>query len=165
MRSRVRPKELKRMWAMLRMRGKYIERHSIDVEAGKTRGDFSARRPPRMLDVTAGNDRGEMRNDSGVRSEKSDRRDQWDDDYYHPIALKLYDGAVADMLVRMMEVEKGATVLVTRGAGRGCISIRVAKAGATGFALIDISTTMLGEARRPRRARRRRRQDRSSSRS
>lgn len=69
--------------------------------------------------------------------------DQWDDDYYHPIALRFYDDAVAHML-EMMEVEKGATVL-DAGCGPGVHSIRVAKAGHRVCA-IDISSTMLGEA-------------------
>jgi SAM-dependent methyltransferase len=71
--------------------------------------------------------------------------EQWDDDYYHPIALKFYDSAIADML-RMMDVPKGATVL-DAGCGPGVHSIRVAKAGHRVCA-IDLSTTMLGEARR-----------------
>ncbi len=70
---------------------------------------------------------------------------QWDDDYYHPIALKFYDSAIADML-KMMEVPAGATVL-DAGCGPGVHSIRVARAGHRVCA-IDISTTMLGEARR-----------------
>ena len=69
---------------------------------------------------------------------------QWDDDYYHPIALRLYDWSVSDML-QMMEVETGATVL-DAGCGPGVHSIRVAKAGHHVCA-IDLSNTMLGEAR------------------
>lgn len=71
--------------------------------------------------------------------------EQWDEDYYHPIALKLYDSAIRDML-EMMEVEPGATVL-DAGCGPGVHSIRVAKAGHPVCA-IDISNTMLSEARR-----------------
>ena len=71
--------------------------------------------------------------------------DQWDDDYYHPIALKFYDSAITDMLA-MMDAEKGATVL-DAGCGPGVHSIRVAKGGHRVCA-IDISTTMLGEARK-----------------
>jgi SAM-dependent methyltransferase len=71
--------------------------------------------------------------------------DQWDDDYYHPIALKFYDSAIADML-RMMGVPKGARVL-DAGCGPGVHSIRVAKAGHP-VSAIDISTAMLNEARR-----------------
>ncbi|MFM1843058.1 MAG: hypothetical protein RLZZ490_1800 [Cyanobacteriota bacterium] len=70
--------------------------------------------------------------------------EQWDDDYYHPIALKLYDSAVVDML-KMMGVEAGATVL-DAGCGPGVHSIRAAKAGYRVCA-IDISDTMLCEAR------------------
>lgn len=70
--------------------------------------------------------------------------DQWDEDYYHPIALKLYDWAIADMLQKM-EVEAGSTVL-DAGCGPGVHSIRVAKAGHYVCA-IDISSTMLNRAR------------------
>ena len=70
--------------------------------------------------------------------------EQWDNDYYHPIALKLYDWAISDML-EMMEVNKGATVL-DAGCGPGVHSIRVAKAGHQVCA-IDISDTMLSQAR------------------
>lgn len=71
--------------------------------------------------------------------------ERWDEDYYHPIALRFYDAAIADMLA-MMHVDKGATVL-DAGCGPGVHSIRVAKAGYRVRA-IDISTTMLAEARR-----------------
>lgn len=71
--------------------------------------------------------------------------EQWDGDYYHPIALKLYDRAIRDML-HMMEVETGATVL-DAGCGPGVHSIRIAKAGYHVCA-IDISNMMLSEARR-----------------
>jgi 2-polyprenyl-3-methyl-5-hydroxy-6-metoxy-1,4-benzoquinol methylase len=64
--------------------------------------------------------------------------EEWDEDYYHPIALKLYDWAVLDML-KMMEVEAGATVL-DAGCGPGVHSIRAAKAGYHVCA-IDISNT------------------------
>ncbi|AFY79627.1 MAG: methyltransferase domain-containing protein [Hydrococcus sp. C42_A2020_068] len=70
--------------------------------------------------------------------------EQWDRDYYHPIALKYYDRAISDML-RMMEVEPGATVL-DAGCGPGVHSIRVAKAGYRVCA-IDISKTMLEQAK------------------
>lgn len=71
--------------------------------------------------------------------------DQWDTAYYHPISLKLYDWAVADML-RLMEIEPGATVL-DGGCGPGVHSIRVAKAGHPVVG-IDISAGMLDQARR-----------------
>ena len=70
--------------------------------------------------------------------------EQWDEDYYHPIALKLYDRAILDML-QMMKVETGATVL-DAGCGPGVHSIRVAKAGHHVCA-IDISNMMLSHAR------------------
>lgn len=70
--------------------------------------------------------------------------EQWDVDYYHPIAIKYYDWAVADML-RMMDVPPGATVL-DAGCGPGVHSIRVAKAGYR-VQGIDISETMLNHAK------------------
>ncbi|NEO85626.1 MAG: class I SAM-dependent methyltransferase [Spirulina sp. SIO3F2] len=69
---------------------------------------------------------------------------QWDEDYYHPIALKLYDWAIADML-EAMDIEAGAKVL-DAGCGPGVHSIRIAKAGYSVCA-IDISSTMLDQAR------------------
>lgn len=69
--------------------------------------------------------------------------DQWDKDYYHPIALKLYNWAVADMLEKM-EVEAEEEIL-DAGCGPGVHSIRVAKAGYQVYA-IDISKTMLDQA-------------------
>src|SRR3982751_1782818 len=48
---------------------------------------------------------------------------RWNDDYYHPIALKFYDSAIADML-RRMAVPKGSKVL-DAGRGAGVRSIRV----------------------------------------
>ena len=60
---------------------------------------------------------------------------RWDEDYYHPIALRLYYRAISDML-RLMDV----------GCGSGVHSIRVAKAGFRVCA-IDISETMLRHAR------------------
>ena len=71
--------------------------------------------------------------------------DQWDEDYYHPIALKLYDWAIADMLEKM-EVEPGATVL-DAGCGPGVHSIRIAKANHNVCA-VDISKTMLDQAQK-----------------
>jgi len=71
--------------------------------------------------------------------------DQWDGDYYQPIALKLYDSLVSDMLSKM-DIQPGATVL-DAGCGPGVHSIRIAKAGYDVCA-IDISKTMLNEAQR-----------------
>ena len=70
---------------------------------------------------------------------------QWDDDYYHPIALKLYDRAIADMLVGM-GVPNNATVL-DAGCGPGVHAVRVARAGHRVHA-IDISDVMLQHARK-----------------
>ena len=71
--------------------------------------------------------------------------EQWDEEYYPPLAIKLYDKAVARML-RDMGAEPGATVL-DAGCGPGVHSIRAARAGHRVCA-IDISETMLGHARR-----------------
>lgn len=70
--------------------------------------------------------------------------EQWDVDYYHPIALKYYDWAIQDML-KMMDLEQGATVL-DAGCGPGVHSIRVAQSGYNVQA-IDISETMLNQAK------------------
>jgi 2-polyprenyl-3-methyl-5-hydroxy-6-metoxy-1,4-benzoquinol methylase len=69
--------------------------------------------------------------------------ESWDSDYYHPIAERYYDRAIATML-RFMEVEPGATVL-DAGCGPGVHSVRVARAGYRVCA-IDVSQTMLTEA-------------------
>jgi SAM-dependent methyltransferase len=69
--------------------------------------------------------------------------ESWDSDYYHPIAERYYDQAIAAML-RFMEVEPGATVL-DAGCGPGVHSVRVARAGYRVYA-IDVSQTMLAEA-------------------
>ncbi len=69
--------------------------------------------------------------------------EQWDKDYYHPIALRFYDWAVSDML-KMMEVEAQSTVL-DAGCGPGVHAIRVAKAGHNVCA-IDLSKAMLEQA-------------------
>lgn len=71
--------------------------------------------------------------------------EQWDRDYYQPIARKLYDRAIGDML-RMMAVPAGATIL-DAGCGPGVHSVRAAKAGLRVCA-IDISNTMLEHAKR-----------------
>ena len=70
--------------------------------------------------------------------------ESWDRDYYHPIAARYYDQAIAEML-RLMEVPSGARVL-DAGCGPGIHSVRVARAGHPVVA-IDISQTMLAEAR------------------
>lgn len=71
--------------------------------------------------------------------------DRWDQDYYHPIALRLYDRAVPEML-DALGAGPGATVL-DAGCGPGVHSIRVAQAGRRVVA-IDLSQSMLDEARR-----------------
>jgi SAM-dependent methyltransferase len=69
--------------------------------------------------------------------------ESWDRDYYHPIAERYYDQAVASML-RLMEVETGAMVL-DAGCGPGVHSVRVAREGFRVCA-VDISQTMLQAA-------------------
>jgi len=69
----------------------------------------------------------------------------WDTGYYHPIALRFYDLAVARM-IDVMGVPPGATIL-DAGCGPGEHSIRVARLGRRVYA-IDISEAMLEEARR-----------------
>ena len=77
--------------------------------------------------------------------EKEETIDSWDSDYYHPIAIRQYDRAVAWMLDKL-GVPQGATVL-DAGCGPGVHSIRVARAGHAVKA-IDLSSAMLREARR-----------------
>lgn len=71
--------------------------------------------------------------------------EQWDRDYYHPAAIRLYDRAVALML-EDLKVEPGSLVL-DAGCGPGVHSIRAARLGARVLG-IDISQTVLDEARR-----------------
>lgn len=77
--------------------------------------------------------------------EKEATIDQWDDDYYNPISLWLYDKAISDML-RFMEIDKGKTIL-DAGCGPGVHSIRAANAGMRVCA-IDISGAMLKHAKK-----------------
>lgn len=69
----------------------------------------------------------------------------WDDDYYHPIAVRLYDRAIPDML-ELLGVKRGDTIL-DAGCGPGVHSIRVASIGFKVIS-IDISRSMLAEAER-----------------
>ena len=75
--------------------------------------------------------------------EKRATLESWDSDYYHPIAERYYDRAISTML-RLMEVEPGASVL-DAGCGPGVHSVRVAREGYRVCA-IDFSQTMLREA-------------------
>jgi ubiquinone/menaquinone biosynthesis C-methylase UbiE len=70
--------------------------------------------------------------------------EKWDTDYYHPIALWLYDQAILDML-RLMDVCDNANIM-DAGCGPGNHSIRIAKTGNKVYA-IDISDSMLHHAR------------------
>jgi 2-polyprenyl-3-methyl-5-hydroxy-6-metoxy-1,4-benzoquinol methylase len=67
----------------------------------------------------------------------------WDRDYYHPIAERLYDRAIKDMLA-LMGTPSGSTIL-DAGCGPGVHSIRVARAGHHVVA-VDISQAMLQQA-------------------
>ncbi|HKJ24635.1 MAG TPA: class I SAM-dependent methyltransferase [Myxococcota bacterium] len=69
----------------------------------------------------------------------------WDVDYYPPLALRLYDRSVGDMLDRL-EIPPGGEVL-DAGCGPGVHSIRAAKRGLRVRA-VDVSETVLAEARR-----------------
>ncbi|MEQ8769840.1 MAG: class I SAM-dependent methyltransferase [Phycisphaerales bacterium] len=69
----------------------------------------------------------------------------WDTDYYHPIAERLYDRQVARM-IRALGVPPGGPV-TDAGCGPGVHAIRAAKLGHRVEAL-DLSHTMLGEAQR-----------------
>lgn len=69
----------------------------------------------------------------------------WDNDYYHPIALRYYDRAVAQML-EVLRPAPGGLVL-DAGCGPGVHSIRAARAGYQVHAL-DLSEVVLEEARR-----------------
>jgi ubiquinone/menaquinone biosynthesis C-methylase UbiE len=74
---------------------------------------------------------------------------QWDDDYYHPIALPLYDRAIRDM-IGLLGAAPGDTIL-DGGCGPGVHSIRAAKAGLRVCA-VDLSESMLAHARQRSRA-------------
>lgn len=84
-----------------------------------------------------------MATNSGVFEQERTVAD-WDDDYYHPLAIGYYDAAVVKML-ELLGAKPGSEVL-DAGCGPGVHSIRAAKFGCTVKA-IDISETMLGEAR------------------
>jgi SAM-dependent methyltransferase len=69
--------------------------------------------------------------------------ESWDHDYYHPIAERYYDRAIATML-GLMGAGAGARVL-DAGCGPGVHSLRVVRAGCRVCA-VDNSQTMLQEA-------------------
>lgn len=75
--------------------------------------------------------------------EKIELYETWDEDYYQPIALRLYDRAVGDML-DLLTIEPGALVL-DAGCGPGVHSIRAAQQGYKVRAL-DVSQAVLDEA-------------------
>jgi SAM-dependent methyltransferase len=67
----------------------------------------------------------------------------WDDDYYHPVAIRYYDAAIPAMLGEM-GLAPGDRVL-DAGCGPGVHSIRAAAYGCMVTAM-DLSTTMLRHA-------------------
>ena len=67
----------------------------------------------------------------------------WDDDYYHPVAVRYYDAAIPGML-KDMGLAPGDRVL-DAGCGPGVHSIRAAAYGCQVTAM-DLSTTMLRHA-------------------
>lgn len=76
--------------------------------------------------------------------EQADTIKSWDDDYYHPIAERLYDRAVPEMAA-LLGAPAGSTIL-DAGCGPGVHSIRLARAGYN-IEAIDISQAMLREAK------------------
>ena len=76
--------------------------------------------------------------------EKSETIQEWDQTFYHPLAVAHYDRAVAGM-IKAMGVEPGQTVL-DAGCGTGVHSIRAASHGCV-MRSIDISEAMLSTAR------------------
>lgn len=77
--------------------------------------------------------------------EKEATVQDWDEDYYHPLAERNYDRAIPWMLAAM-GAQPGDLVL-DAGCGPGVHSIRAAKYGCRVHA-IDISTTMLDHAKK-----------------
>lgn len=80
--------------------------------------------------------------DSAVFNQESTVK-SWDDDYYHPVAVKYYDAAIPAML-KEMGLSPGDRVL-DAGCGPGVHSIRAAAYGCNVTA-IDLSSTMLRHA-------------------
>lgn len=71
--------------------------------------------------------------------------DSWAHDFYHPIALRLYDRAVARMVRRLAPPAGG--VVLDAGCGTGVHSVRVARAGYLVHG-VDVSEVALESARR-----------------
>jgi len=69
----------------------------------------------------------------------------WDEDYYHPAALRLFDSAIARML-KLLDARPGDHIL-DAGCGPGVHSIRAARLGFRVHA-VDVSEQALSEARR-----------------
>lgn len=76
--------------------------------------------------------------------EQTETIKSWDDDYYHPIAVQLYDRAIPQM-ASLLGAVPGDTIL-DAGCGPGVHSVRLAREGYNVKA-IDISAAMLQEAR------------------
>lgn len=72
--------------------------------------------------------------------------EEWDRDYYHPIARRLYDRAVAAMLDFLDQGGAGGEIL-DAGCGPGVHSIRAAQRGFRVLA-VDASASVLQEAER-----------------
>jgi SAM-dependent methyltransferase len=70
--------------------------------------------------------------------------EDWDDDYYHPLALQLFDRVVGEML---RDIASPGDLVLDAGCGPGVHSVRAAKAGYRVQA-IDVSETVLARARR-----------------
>lgn len=85
--------------------------------------------------ATSGNEAAVFNQESTVKS--------WDDDYYHPVAVRYYDTAIPEML-KEMGLAPGDHVL-DAGCGPGVHSIRAAAYGCRVTA-IDLSSTMLQHA-------------------
>ena len=68
---------------------------------------------------------------------------EWDDAYYHPLALRLFDSAIPRML-EMLGAQPGDLVL-DAGCGPGAHSIRAARFGCR-VQSVDVSNTVLEEA-------------------
>lgn len=70
--------------------------------------------------------------------------EDWDEDYYHPLALRLFDRAIDAML---RSIAQPGDAVLDAGCGPGLHSVRAAKAGHRVLA-IDVSETVLARARR-----------------
>jgi ubiquinone/menaquinone biosynthesis C-methylase UbiE len=93
--------------------------------------------------MTSGDDLSEKKVHERI-FELKDTVKSWDDDYYHPISLRLYDWMIEDML-GYLHAGQGSEVL-DAGCGPGVHSIRAARLGCR-VRGVDLSSTMLESAR------------------